>query len=297
MSIPPKAARVTDSHSCPKDPGPGGYQPATKIIPKGEPTVLICKKPAARVTDQLNCGAKIISGEATVLIGGLPAARVADKSDHGGCIASGCPTVLIGKPAPGKCLQSDSSFVKEEATPSDASLNSIETGGDAISPKTNLVANKSSPLPLNENLLNLLGGKDALDLIGGADTLNMVKQSLDIVGNTLTKMGKDNPLNKISGGLNLLNGNALTQLGGAMSLMGEEKVGGAMSLLGAAVGGGNPASLLAGASHLIGKDKLGSILNLAGNPTNLVAEVMKITGKEKPKPAPIETQHDNDPFM
>ena len=129
MSIPPKAARVSDSTSCPDHPGAYGYQPATKIIPPGEPTVIICNKPAARVTDQLNCNAKVLTGESTVLIGGKPAARLGDSVTHGGpigCIATGCDTVLIGKPAPAKCLQGDSSFNKENGSPSDDSLNECD---------------------------------------------------------------------------------------------------------------------------------------------------------------------------
>lgn len=299
MSIPPKAGRVSDSHSCPQHPGPYGYQPATNIIPPGKDTVIICNKPAARVTDQLNCGAKIISGEATVLIGGKPAARLGDSSDHGGCIASGCSTVFIGKPAPAKCLQGNSAFAEEEGSPSDESLNSIKKSAGATPSnfcQSSNILNTDNILknnPLNKNFLDLLGGKNALDFLGGIENVNMINQGLGIAGNTLNLMGKSNPLlNKISGGLNLLNGNALSQVGGALSLMGEDKAGGALSLLGGAVGGGDALSLASSAAHLMGEDKFASILNLAGNPTNVINEVMKITGKEENQTVAINTQNE-----
>lgn len=86
-------------------------------IIKGEPTVLIDGKPAARVTDTTapcslpSCvpggPGMIIKGSATVLIGKMPAARVDDITLHASCVAPipsptgkilppGCPTVIIG---------------------------------------------------------------------------------------------------------------------------------------------------------------------------------------------------------
>jgi uncharacterized Zn-binding protein involved in type VI secretion len=96
----PPAARVTDLHACPKNPvGP--------ILPPGEPTVLICFMPAARLGDQVTCSSPefIASGEDTVLIGGKPAARMGDLTGGPnvcpgagpGVLTTGCPTVLIGK--------------------------------------------------------------------------------------------------------------------------------------------------------------------------------------------------------
>jgi uncharacterized Zn-binding protein involved in type VI secretion len=38
----------------------------------------------------------IVKGSATVMIGKKPAARVGDTTAHGGSIALGCPTVMIG---------------------------------------------------------------------------------------------------------------------------------------------------------------------------------------------------------
>jgi uncharacterized Zn-binding protein involved in type VI secretion len=96
----PFAARVTDLHSCPKN-------PASPVLPPGEPTVLICFMPAARLGDPVACSTPefIASGEDTVLIGGKPAARMGDLTGGPnvcpgagpGVITTGCPTVLIGK--------------------------------------------------------------------------------------------------------------------------------------------------------------------------------------------------------
>ena len=86
-------------------------------IIKGEPTVMIGKMPAARVTDISapctlptcvpNGPGMIALGAMTVLIGKLPAARMNDMTAHSGCVAPipspvgkvippCCPTVLIG---------------------------------------------------------------------------------------------------------------------------------------------------------------------------------------------------------
>ncbi|NQY07944.1 MAG: PAAR domain-containing protein [Flavobacteriales bacterium] len=94
----PAAARLTDFHNCPMVtvvvPHVGG-----PIIGPGEPTVLICKLPAARVGDMLVCVGppdSIVKGSSTVKIGGMPAARMGDSTAHGGSIALGAPTVSIG---------------------------------------------------------------------------------------------------------------------------------------------------------------------------------------------------------
>jgi len=94
-------ARITDTHvgACTM----GAPMP---IIGPCAPTVLVCKLPAARVTD-LCLGAiappvanypphPITKGSATVMIQKLPAARVADMCSFGGMIVMGAPTVLTG---------------------------------------------------------------------------------------------------------------------------------------------------------------------------------------------------------
>lgn len=93
----------------------------------GEPTVITCYRPQARITDKALCApgipASIVKGAMTVIVGGKPAARIGDTTSHGGVIVSGCPTVIIGDMAPppmlfvGKpCLKSaakaGSAFVK-----------------------------------------------------------------------------------------------------------------------------------------------------------------------------------------
>jgi len=86
-------------------------------IIKGDPTVMIGNKPAARMTDMTApCSlpgcvpggpGMIMKASATVLIGNLPAARVGDMTMHSACVAPipgptgkilppGEPTVLIG---------------------------------------------------------------------------------------------------------------------------------------------------------------------------------------------------------
>jgi len=98
----PPAARITDFHQCPMQtpafPAPiphvGG-----PITGPGEPTVLICKLPAARVGDLLMCVGppdSIVKGSSTVMIGGMPAARMGDSTAHGGSIVLGALNVMIG---------------------------------------------------------------------------------------------------------------------------------------------------------------------------------------------------------
>ncbi len=93
------AARMTDIHTCPMFNGPVPHV-GGPILPPCEPTVLIGCLPAARMGDMATCvgpPANIIKGSATVLIGKKPAARLLDNTAHGGVItAPGCPTVLIG---------------------------------------------------------------------------------------------------------------------------------------------------------------------------------------------------------
>jgi uncharacterized Zn-binding protein involved in type VI secretion len=61
--------------------------------------VLICKLPAAIVGDSATCVGPpdaIVKGSMTVMIGKRPAARVGDTTAHGGSIVVGCPNVMIG---------------------------------------------------------------------------------------------------------------------------------------------------------------------------------------------------------
>jgi len=98
----PPAARVSDMHTCPMVtpsvppiPHVGG-----PILPPGEPTVLICFLPAARMGDMATCVGPpdtIAMGSPTVLIGNMMAARMGDPTMHGGVIVMGAPTVEIGE--------------------------------------------------------------------------------------------------------------------------------------------------------------------------------------------------------
>ncbi|MBK7060523.1 MAG: PAAR domain-containing protein [Rubrivivax sp.] len=96
----PPAARITDMHVCPMvTPGVPPIPHVGGPISKGEPTVLVCFLPAARVGDMAICVGPpdtIAKGSATVLIGNMPAARMGDMTIHGGSITVGAPTVMIG---------------------------------------------------------------------------------------------------------------------------------------------------------------------------------------------------------
>jgi uncharacterized Zn-binding protein involved in type VI secretion len=56
-----------DTHAC-SFPPPPSHPPST--IAKGSATVMIGKKPAARIGDVAGCGAPIVTGAMTVMIGG-----------------------------------------------------------------------------------------------------------------------------------------------------------------------------------------------------------------------------------
>ena len=100
------AARLGDPHTCPMCMGA-----TLPVIPPCAVTVMIGKKPAARMTDLCSCVAPIpvpvdmiIFGSPTVLICGLPASRQFDPTVKGGLILMGEPSVMIGivaTPAPG----------------------------------------------------------------------------------------------------------------------------------------------------------------------------------------------------
>jgi uncharacterized Zn-binding protein involved in type VI secretion len=111
----PPAARITDMHVCPKvEPGPVPHVGGPTI--SGEGTVLIGFMPAARVGDSLVCcGAPdtISKGEPSVKIGNKHAARLGDATSHGGKIVAGCPTVIIGSSAQAETLKTDKPFCEE----------------------------------------------------------------------------------------------------------------------------------------------------------------------------------------
>lgn len=102
----PPAARLTDMHTCPMvDPGPKPHV-GGPILPPCEPTVLTGFLPQARVGDQALCVGPpdaIAKGSMTVLVGKKPAARLGDPTVHGGVIVKGEPTVLIGDVGKGGC--------------------------------------------------------------------------------------------------------------------------------------------------------------------------------------------------
>jgi uncharacterized Zn-binding protein involved in type VI secretion len=105
----PPAARITDLHVCPHVGGP---------VASGAANVLIGHQPAARVGDKAACVCApgvdaITKGEPTVIIEGKDAARLGDPTEHGGKMVAGCPTVLIGAQTYKECLKK----AAESATP------------------------------------------------------------------------------------------------------------------------------------------------------------------------------------
>ena len=92
------AARLTDMHVCPMVTGVVPHV-GGPILPPGVPTVIIGGMPAATMTSQCVCVGPpdvVIKGSGTVLIGKKPAARMLDNTAHGGMIVLGAPNVLIG---------------------------------------------------------------------------------------------------------------------------------------------------------------------------------------------------------
>lgn len=104
-------------HPAAPTPTPVPHPALPLAIVKGEATVMIGGKPAARSTDTtapcslptcVPAGPGMISkASATVLIGNMPAARVNDMTAHASCVAPipspvgkvlppGCPNVMIG---------------------------------------------------------------------------------------------------------------------------------------------------------------------------------------------------------
>lgn len=69
------------------------------IVSPGGPTVLIGGLPSATLGSMCVCVGppdSIIKGSATVMICKKPAARMGDSTAHGGTVVLGCMTVMIG---------------------------------------------------------------------------------------------------------------------------------------------------------------------------------------------------------
>lgn len=94
----PHAARMHDTHSCPLT-VPTAHVGGT-IIGPGVASVQIGHHNAVTVGSKCACGLgppnMIAKGSATVVIDRKPAARMGDATTHGGMVTSGCMTVLIG---------------------------------------------------------------------------------------------------------------------------------------------------------------------------------------------------------
>lgn len=60
---------------------------------------MVNKMPAARMTDKAVCACavdNIVKGSGTVMINKKPAARIGDNCAHGGTVAAGSPNVITG---------------------------------------------------------------------------------------------------------------------------------------------------------------------------------------------------------
>ena len=99
----PNAAVIGNQFVCPlMTPGLPPTPHSGGVITKGDPTVMICNMPAARVSDMVTCSGVpshqdvIIKGSATVFISKMPAAYMGSVTNCGGTIVMGVPTVMIG---------------------------------------------------------------------------------------------------------------------------------------------------------------------------------------------------------
>ena len=93
------ASTITNMHVCPMVTPPGVPHVGGPIVSPGGPTVLIGGLPAACLTSTAVCVGPpdiIIKGSATVLVCKKPLARMGDNCAHGGTIVLGDPTVLVG---------------------------------------------------------------------------------------------------------------------------------------------------------------------------------------------------------
>ena len=91
------AARISDMHVCPMSTGPVPHVGGPIVTPAGP--VIIGGLPAASVGSMCVCVGPpdtVVKGSATVMICRKPAARMGDMTAHGGTIVVGCPTVLVG---------------------------------------------------------------------------------------------------------------------------------------------------------------------------------------------------------
>ncbi len=92
------ASRITDMHVCPMVTGIVPHVGGPILVP-ATPTVLIAMLPAAGMGSTAVCVGPpdtIVKGSMTVLVGKKPLARMGDTCAHGGTIILGCPTVLAG---------------------------------------------------------------------------------------------------------------------------------------------------------------------------------------------------------
>ncbi len=94
----PFAARANDMHVCPMSDGPKPHV-GGPVLPGVNTTVLIGGQPAAVVGDMCTCTGPpdaIAKGSTSVMISKKPVARMGDSTAHGGKIIIGCTTVIIG---------------------------------------------------------------------------------------------------------------------------------------------------------------------------------------------------------
>ncbi|MFA0811864.1 PAAR domain-containing protein [Microbulbifer epialgicus] len=92
------ASRITDMHVCPMVTGTVPHV-GGPILNPGAPTVIIGGMPSATVGSVCTCVGPpdtVAMGSTTVLLQKKPAARMGHTTGHGGKIVIGCPTVLIG---------------------------------------------------------------------------------------------------------------------------------------------------------------------------------------------------------
>lgn len=94
----PAAARLADAHSCPLT-IPAAHVGGVLVGP-GVASVVIGYRSAVTVGSRCACGLdpsnRIAKGSSSVVIARRPAARMGDPTTHGGVLTSGCANVLIG---------------------------------------------------------------------------------------------------------------------------------------------------------------------------------------------------------
>jgi uncharacterized Zn-binding protein involved in type VI secretion len=94
----PAAARLADAHSCPLT-IPAAHVGGV-IVGPGVSTVSIGYRSAVTEGSTCACGIdpsnRITKGSSSVVIARRPAARMGDPTSHGGVVTSGCVNVSIG---------------------------------------------------------------------------------------------------------------------------------------------------------------------------------------------------------